>query len=135
MAMSERERLVRDLFRAIENGATGEALARYFDPNAEQIEYPSLMRPAGGQRSVDGMLAGAELGARLIADQSYEPHVVIDDGERLAVRFTWRGTLRADAAGIPAGTALVAHVAAFFEFREGRVLRQSSYDCYEPVAS
>ena len=34
---------------------------------------------------------------------------------------------------IPAGGELVAHVGAFYEFADdGRIARQSSYDCYEP---
>jgi len=31
------------------------------------------------------------------------------------------------------GSRLVSHVAAFYEFCDGLVLRQSSYDCYEPL--
>ena len=27
----------------------------------------------------------------------------------------------------------MAHVAVFYEFRDGLILRQSSYDCYEPL--
>ena len=32
-----------------------------------------------------------------------------------------------------AGTELVAHVAVFYRFQDGKILRQSSYDCYEPI--
>ena len=131
--MTTREQVVLDLFKAIESGAAGDELRWYYAPEAEQIEYPSLMRPTGGRRDLPAMLAGSEVGARLIEGQRYEPLTVVDDGRRLAMEFTWSGTLRADAGIIPAGTPLVAHIAAFFEFRDGRISRQSSYDCYEPV--
>jgi len=29
----------------------------------------------------------------------------------------------------------VSHVAAFYDFRDGLLLRQSSYDCYEPISA
>jgi len=131
--MTSHEQLVRSLFRAIETGAVGSALREYYDPTAEQIEHPSMMRPTGGRRPLADILAASEFGARMIADQRYEVLTVVDDGERLATEFTWTGTLLIDAGDIPAGTSLVAHIAAFFVFRDGRILTQSSYDCYESV--
>ena len=60
---------------------------------------------------------------------------MVEDGDRLAVQFTWTATVATDLGAIPAGTPLVSHVAAFYIFRDGLVLEQSSYDCYEPIAS
>ena len=125
--MSPHEEHLRRLYVAISAGATGDALATFFHPAAEQVEYPSLMRPHGHRRPLAEMLAGAELGTTLIRDQHFEVHRVIEHGDEVAVQLTWTGVLRAE-------TPLVSHVAAFYEFRDGLVLRQSSYDCYEPVA-
>ena len=108
-------------------------LRAHFYPDAEQVEYPSLMRPAGHTRGLDGILAGAELAAGMVTDQRIEVRSVVDDGERLAAQVTWSATAAVDLGTVPAGTRLVAHVAAFYEFRDGLVLRQSSYDCYEPL--
>lgn len=41
----------------------------------------------------------------------------------------------AEIGAIPAGTRLVSHRAAFYLMGDGLVLEQSSYDCYEPIAS
>ena len=79
------------------------------------------------------MLAGAELGLAMIREQHYDVHHVVVQGDRVAVQLTWTATTAVDAGPIPAGTDLVAHVALFYEFRDGLVLRQSSYDCYEPL--
>jgi ketosteroid isomerase-like protein len=49
------------------------------------------------------------------------------------VQFTWTAVVNTDLGPIRAGTPLVSHVAAFYDFRDGLVLRQSSYDCYEPI--
>ena len=60
-------------------------------------------------------------------------HHVVEQGDHVAVQHTWTATMAVDAGLVSAGTELVAHVAAFYVFRDGLVLRQSSYDCYEPL--
>jgi ketosteroid isomerase-like protein len=130
---TERERLVRDLLTAIENEAPAEVIATYWHPDAEQVELPSVMRPAGHRRGVAEMLDGYRAGAGFLSRQRYEVTNVVDDGERLAVQLRWTATTAAAAGTLPAGTDLVAHVAVFYEFRDGLILRQSSYDCYEPL--
>jgi ketosteroid isomerase-like protein len=131
--MSDHENHLRSLYAAISSGATGDRLAAYFHPDAEQVEFPSLMRPEGHRRPLADMVAGAELGLQIIHDQVYDVVSVIEDGDEVAVQLTWKAVLARAAGGIPAGTRLVAHVAAFYVFRDGLVLRQSSYDCYEPL--
>ena len=59
---------------------------------------------------------------------------MVEQGDALAVQQTWSATTTADLGEVAAGTPLVAHVGAFYEMRDGRVLRQASYDCYEPVS-
>lgn len=131
--MSAHTELLNDLYAAISAGATGDRLRRFFDPEAEQVEYPSLMRPMGHRRHLDAMLAGAEAGLDLVREQTYAVHHVVEQGDQVAVQLTWTATLAVDAGPLAAGTDLVSHVAAFYDFRDGLVLRQSSYDCYEPL--
>lgn len=127
------ETLIRSLYRAVAEGTLTDDPRRYFHADAEQVEYPSLLRPAGNTRDLAGIIAGAELGRGMIRDQQYDIHNVIEQDDRLAVQFTWTAVLAADIAGMPAGSSLAAHIAAFYEFRDGLILRQSSYDCYEPL--
>ncbi|MET1005518.1 MAG: nuclear transport factor 2 family protein [Propionibacteriaceae bacterium] len=133
LASAKHEHLSR-MYAAISAGAQGDELASFFHPDAEQIEYPSVMRPTGHRRNLAEMRAGAEVGATIIRDQHYDVHTVIEDGDRVAVQLTWTATVAVDLGQIPAGTALVSHVAAFYLFRDGLVLQQSSYDCYEPIS-
>jgi ketosteroid isomerase-like protein len=128
------EQHLRNLYLAISAGATGDDLAVFWHPGAEQIEYPSVMRPNGHRRSLAELLEGSEVGRTIIRDQHYDVHRVIEDGDEVAVQLTWTATVATDLGTIAAGTALVAHVAAFYLFRDGLILRQSSYDCYEPIA-
>jgi ketosteroid isomerase-like protein len=127
------EQHLRNLYLAIAGGATGDDLAAFFHPDAEQVEYPSLMRPQGHRRPLSEMVEGSERGLEIIRDQHYDVHTVIAAGDEVAVELTWTATVAADLGTLAAGTPLVAHVAAFYVFRDGLVLRQSSYDCYEPL--
>jgi hypothetical protein len=127
------ENLLRELYQALSDGVTGEGLARFFSPDAEQVEYPSAIRPTGSRRPLADMLAASEAGAGLLSAQSYEVLSYLEQGSAAAVQLTWRATLAVPMGKAPAGGELVAHVGAFYEFAEdGRIARQSSYDCYEP---
>ena len=131
---TQRQHLL-NLYQAISDGAQGDVLAAFFHPDAEQIEYPSVVRPNGHRRGLAEMRAGAAVGAQFIVDQRYDVHTVVEDGEQVAVQLTWTARAAQDLGSIQAGTRLVAHVAAFYVFRDGLVLRQSSYDCYEPFVA
>ena len=133
--VTHHEAHIRRLYAAISAGVTGEGLRSFFHREAEQVEYPSVMRPQGGARPLAEMLAASDLGARIIVDQEYDVHTVIESGDHVAVQLTWSATTTADLGAIEAGTRLRAHVAAFYVFSDDVIVRQSSYDCYEPIQS
>ncbi|HEX5754010.1 MAG TPA: hypothetical protein VFZ09_47950 [Archangium sp.] len=56
-------------FRAIEQGATGEALAAFFHPEVTQIEYPNRLVPTAATRDLRALLEGAERGQKVVASQ------------------------------------------------------------------
>jgi ketosteroid isomerase-like protein len=124
---------VRDLLQAITDNVPAEVISAYWHPDAEQVELPSLMRPNGHTRKLAEMLEGYRAGADLLLSQQYDVENVVDDGEQVAVQLRWTATTAIDAGSLPAGTELVAHVAIFYVFQDGKILRQSSYDCYEPI--
>lgn len=132
--MGKRQHLL-DLYAAISAGKTDGELARFFTPDAIQVEYPSLMRPHGSTRSLEAMREASIKGAGMIVDQTYELHTYLEQDERAAVQFTWRARTAVELGTLPAGTELVAHVAAFYVFDGDLIKQQSSYDCYEPLAA
>ena len=125
---------VRALFRALEAGQTGDALAVHFDPEARQLEYPSLIGPQVRERGLADILAASVAGAGLLVDQRYDEVEALEIGNRAIVRLTWSATVSRDLAQFTAGQRLSSHVALFATVRDGRVLHQASYDCYEPFS-
>jgi hypothetical protein len=52
-------------------------------------------------------------------------------GNRVALEVEWIGTLAVPLGSIPAGGQTKAFLAVFMEFREGKIVRQRNYDCFE----
>jgi ketosteroid isomerase-like protein len=109
------------------------ALAALVDPAARWVEHPNLVAPLGRRRDVATALAAREHSRALLAAHRFDvsEHIVADD--RVVTLATWTGTLAIDAGPWPAGTELRAECCMVFTVRGGRILRQESYDCYDPV--
>lgn len=118
--------------RAIEEGATGEALGRFLHDDVVQEEMPNRLNPRGQRRGKAGMLAGAEKGREILREQRYDVKGVVAQGDRVAVEFEWSGTLAVALGAMPEGFVMRGRFAAFFELRDGLIVAQRSYDCFEP---
>jgi ketosteroid isomerase-like protein len=130
-ATSNLER-ARNYLRAIEQGATGEAIAKFFDPAVMQEEFPNRLMPNGARRDLSDLLLSTEQGRKLLSSQSYEIHNELENGDCVALEVTWVGTLKVPFQNLPAGSSLRARFAVFLEFREGRIVAQRNYDCFDP---
>jgi ketosteroid isomerase-like protein len=118
--------------QAIESGATGDALAAFFAADVVQEEFPNRLRPKGGRADLAAMLAAALRGRSLMASQRYEVLNAVCSGDQVALEIQWSGTLAVAAVGLPAGGQMSARCAVFLEFRDGKIVRQRNYDCFDP---
>lgn len=117
--------------RAVARGAVGEELAAYFHDDAEHREHPNLFFPDGVVRDLAAILEAAERGRRALRHQTFEVLNAVAAGGRVALEVRWTGTLAVPLGDLPAGHVLRAHIATFLEFRDGRIVSQRNYDCYE----
>ncbi|MGV3592146.1 MAG: nuclear transport factor 2 family protein [Gammaproteobacteria bacterium] len=122
---------IREYLRAVEGGATGTALARFYTRDAEQIERPNRLNPAGGRSDLPTLLARAEKGRDLLRAQRYEVLSLVAEGQRVATEVLWSGTLAVAVGTLAAGATLRAHIAMFFDMKDGLIYRQRNYDCFE----
>src|SRR5689334_5643651 len=118
--------------RAIEQGATGPALAEFFTSDVCQREYPNRLVPSGVTRDLDGLLASGEKGQKVIRDQRYEVRTSLAQGDQVALEIDWSGTLQVPLGSLEAGARLRAAFAVFITFRDGRICAQHNYDCFDP---
>jgi len=123
---------IRAYLAALESGAVGSELARFFTPDAEQVELPNKLNPSGGRSDLRTLLRRAEQGQHLLQRQSYEILSMVEEGDRVAVEAGWSAILAVPLGSLAAGQAMSAHFAMFFVLRDGRICSQRNYDCFEP---
>jgi|SRR5262245_53752521 len=122
---------IRAYLEALQDGAVGEALAKFFTPDARQVELPNRLNPGGGVSDLPTILRRAEQGQKLLRSQHYEILSELAKDHRAAVEAKWTGTLAVALGSLEAGASMTAHFAMFFEFMNGRIQSQRNYDCFE----
>jgi ketosteroid isomerase-like protein len=125
---------IHDFLHALESGAHGDGLARYWADDAVTVTYPNAILPAGGTADRAAMLAASEAGSGRLAWQRYDIHDEHEHGDTAVLRLTWTGEVARDGGPFHAGQVLTAHVAQFIRVRDGRIAHVATYDCYEPFA-
>ena len=124
--------IARALHAALEAGKHGSELRHLFTEDAQTIEHPNLVKPAGGTAGLDRMLAASEAGATLLAKQAYDVRSAVEHGSTAIVRLTWTGVIARSVGPFREGQVLTAHIAQFIDTRDGRIARIETFDCYEP---
>ena len=118
--------------RAIEQGAVGEELARFFAEDVVQEELPNRLVANGARRTLPDILAGAVRGQAIMRSQRFEVISATPAGERVVLEVLWVGIPLVAVGAIPPGGELRAHSAVVLEFRGERIAAQRNYDRFEP---
>lgn len=95
-------------------------------------QLPNRIYPAGLRCGVAEMAGAFEKGRKLLSKQTYAIKNSAVDGDRIALEVLWTGTLAVPFGKLAAGAEMRAHSAMFLEFREGKIVSQRNYDCFEP---
>ena len=122
---------VRTYLAAIESGEADALLRSLFTEDIRQIELPNRLNPSGQQSDLAGMLQRSEQGRKVLRSQHYEIVSEVAQGSRVAVEAVWTGILAVPLGTLAPGSEMKAHLAMFFEFRNGTIACQRNYDCFE----
>src|SRR5215472_5629794 len=117
--------------RSIENGDFT-YIADLFSPDAVLEQLPNRIYPNGIRSGVSSLADAFEKGRKLLSSQSYEIKSSVADGDSLAIEVLWTGTLALAFGSLSIGSQMRAHSAMFFLFKDGRIVSQRNYDCFEP---
>ena len=131
MATEDPRTFVKEYIGAIEAGATGDALARFFTADVEQEEFPNRLMPAGATRNLAAILEGAERGQVVMRKQEFQIHNVVSSGSTIVVELTWLGTLAIAIGTLTPGDQMRARFCIVLELENGRIHRQRNYDCFD----
>ncbi len=124
--------LARQYLEALESGPTGDLLAQFFAPEIVLEILPSKFFPKGSRDDLAGILAAAVRGKKVMTSQKYEIRNEVASGDQVALEIDWTGTLAVPFQTIPKEGQMRAHFAAFLQFKDGKIVSQRNYDCYEP---
>jgi ketosteroid isomerase-like protein len=116
---------------SIENGDFA-YISNLFSPDAVIEQLPNRIYVNGIRSGVSTMAEAFEKGRKLLSSQSYEIKSCVADGDRLSIEVLWTGTLAIAFGSLSAGSRMCAHSAMFFQFKEGKIVSQRNYDCFEP---
>lgn len=123
---------LRQYLDAVGRMAGGSELAVFYTPDAVQQEFPNRLTPTTATRTLDDILAAAERGRKVLSGQTFAILDAVVSGDRIAAEVQWTGTLAVPVGSLPAGGVMKARFAMFFELRDGRIVSQRNYDCFEP---
>lgn len=127
-------RLALRYHEAVARLAVPEELREFLHPDMTHSQLPNALFPAGADRDLAETLAASSQARTLLTTQHYEVVNAVASGDQVALEVKWSGTLATGFGRLPAGHVMRAHIAAFLEFRDGRIVAQRNYDCYEPFA-
>lgn len=119
----------RAFLRAIE---AREDISPFLAPDVVQREFPNRLVPNGATRDLSALLQAGERGRRAVTSERYEVLGALERGDEVALEVRWSATLGVPFGALPAGGTMRAHLAIFMSFREGRIVSQRNYDCFEP---
>lgn len=123
----------RQYLKALEQMEDAGVIAQFFHSELIQEEFPNRLVPQGARRDLNAVLEGVEIGRRIMKSQRYEVLNELATGEHVVLEVDWRGELSTSLGEqLPAGFQFHARFAVFLDFRDGKIIAQRNYDCYDP---
>ena len=117
----------------LQNRKTTAAITDFYHPDIQQIEFPNKVTPCTTVRNLGELKEAAEKGKRLLQEEVYEIIRSYTFDNSVIIEAKWTGTLAIPFGNLPAGGQIKAHFAQFYEFSEGKIIRQRNYDCFDPA--
>ncbi len=122
-------KVVSEYFRSIE-AKDIERVRALLHPEIRQSEYPNQLVKGGAERTLQDLLDGLARGSKVLKDERYTIDDALVDGDRVACRVRWQGTLEVPVLGKNAGQVLEARLGVFFRLADGKIIEQHNYDCF-----
>jgi ketosteroid isomerase-like protein len=119
----------------VDPASTADHLDTVLAPEIIVEEAPNLIAPAGRKRDHKAIREGFALSKTLLREQQYTVESAVESGDRVILEVRWRGVLAQGFGQVAAGTEMRARCAMFLAFRDGKLVSQRNYDCYEPIGA
>lgn len=104
----------------------------FYAPDVVQREFPNRFTVDGATRDLDALRAAAERGRKAVSNERYEIINAVERGDEVALECRWSAQLNVPVGTLAAGATMRAHLGMFLTFRDGLIVSQRNYDCFEP---
>jgi hypothetical protein len=121
-----------NFIKTLENRSSADELLEFYHPDIEQIEFPNTVTKNTAVRSLNDLKEASQKGKKILLKEEYEVLRSFTFENTVIIEATWIGTLAIPLGNIPVGGQMKAHFAQFYEFEEGKIIKQRNYDCFEP---
>jgi hypothetical protein len=125
--------VVKDLLKALSEGKAGEDLKYFYDPEAIQIEFPNLLSKTIVKRNLKDILEASLRGKQIISQQNFEVVKSFSVEDTVIIEVVWTGELSISLGKLEKGNEIKAYFAQFIEFKNGKIVMQRTYDCFENI--
>lgn len=116
----------------LQNRTSADELLPFYHPDIEQIEFPNAITPTTAIRNLNDLKAASERGQKILKKEEYEVTKSYVLENTVIIEVIWTGTLAISIGSIPVGGQMKANFAQFYDFKDGLIIRQRNYDCFQP---
>lgn len=124
--------VTKDFIKTLETRNSPEEIAAFYHPDVSHTEYPNAVTKNTATRNLQDLKDASQKGKQLMQKERYEIVKLYSFENTVVLEAIWTGTLAIPVGKLPAGGEMKAHFAQFFEFQDGKIIRQRNYDCFEP---
>jgi ketosteroid isomerase-like protein len=124
--------IAKNYLKALKQGKTGKDLAIFFHEDVTQVEMPNRLNTNGTTSDLTTLLERAEQGKKLLKSQDYQIKNAFVHENTVVMELDWSGILNVHIGTLNAGQTMKAHFAMFIDFKDGKIIHQRNYDCFEP---
>lgn len=123
--------IVTEFLKALSDGKSGDELKQFYDEEVVQTEYPNLLTGKTIARNLVEILEASVRGKQVITSQNYEitKSYAVDDN--VIIEAIWTGVLAIPLGKLVAGDEMKAYFSQIYEFKNGKIIKQRNYDCFE----
>lgn len=116
----------------VERFAQPEEFAEVLSPAIQHEEYPNLLLKNGSKRDYNAMIHGPQQGRKILRENRYEIVNAFASGDWVTLEVVWTGILAIPLGTMAPGYEMKAYIATILQIKDGLIVTQHQYDCYEP---
>jgi FMN-dependent NADH-azoreductase len=124
--------IAEEFIKTLQNRNSADEIIQFYHEDIEQIEFPNTVTKNKAIRNLEDLKLASERGKKVMQKEELEIIKSYTFGNTVIIEALWIGTLAVPIGNIPIGGQMKAYFAQFYEFKNGKIIKQRNYDCFEP---